>query len=79
MFYHKFQVGEISCPTKYFKEASSINFARSCKYGLGVLSVSLKYALAKLGIKSKIFKGNAKKLDCKTPLEYYFKAILKSN
>ena len=74
MFYHNFQVGEISCPTKYFKEASSINFARSCKYGLGVLSVSIKYALAKLGIKSKIFKDDAKKLDLQTPLEYYFKA-----
>ena len=55
LFYNNFKIGEISCPTKYFKEASSINFMRSCKYGLGVLSVSIKYRLAKMGLKSKIF------------------------
>ncbi len=38
-----FEVAEITCPTKYFEEASSINFMRSSKYGLGVLGVSLKY------------------------------------
>lgn len=42
-FGHGFRIGEVSCPTKYFKEASSINFARSVKYGLGVLGVSLAY------------------------------------
>lgn len=72
LFYNNYNIGEISCPTKYFKEASSINFARSCKYGLGVLSVSLKYRLAKLGIKSKIFRDNAKKLDLESDVEYYF-------
>lgn len=72
LFYNNYNIGEISCPTKYFKEASSINFARSCKYGLGVLGVSLKYRLAKLGIKSKIFKDNAKKLDLESDVEYYF-------
>ena len=46
---------------------------RSCKYGLGVLAVSLKYRLAKMGIKTKIFKPNAKKLDLSTEIEYYFK------
>ena len=51
-----FNIGEISCPTKYFKEASSINFVRSCKYGFGVLKVSLEYLLARIGIKSGIFK-----------------------
>ena len=40
-----FEIGEISCPTRYFPEASSINFRRSCRYGLGVLSTSLKYRL----------------------------------
>lgn len=46
----KFRFGEISCPTKYFPEASSINFSRSVKYGLGVLACSLKYRLHKWGI-----------------------------
>lgn len=73
MFFYGYKIGEISCPTKYFKEASSINFLRSCKYGIGVLSVSLKYVLAKFGIKSKIFKPEAKKLDLSTELEYFYK------
>lgn len=72
LFYNNYNIGEISCPTKYFKEASSINFARSCKYGLGVLGVSLKYRLAKMGIKSKIFREDAKKLDLESDVEYYF-------
>jgi glycosyltransferase involved in cell wall biosynthesis len=45
-----FKIGEISCPTKYFDEASSINFARSVKYGLGVIAASLKYIIQKYGI-----------------------------
>ena len=40
-----FRIGELSCPTKYFKEASSINFRRSTIYGLGVLRTSLQYRL----------------------------------
>ncbi len=72
LFYNKYNIGELSCPTKYFKEASSINFIRSCKYGLGVLMVSIQYRLAKLGIRSKIFKPDAKKLDLSTELEYYY-------
>ena len=55
IYYKGFSIGEISCPTKYFDGASSINFARSCKYGLGVLKVSLSYRLSKLGIKTKYF------------------------
>jgi glycosyltransferase involved in cell wall biosynthesis len=42
--------GEISCPTKYFEEASSISFSRSVTYGLGVLSVAMKYRLSRWGI-----------------------------
>lgn len=72
LFYHNYKIGELSCPTKYFKEASSINFVRSCKYGLGVLLVSIQYRLAKMGLKSKIFKPDARKLDLTTELEYYF-------
>lgn len=75
LFYYGYKIGEISCPTKYFKEASSINFVRSCKYGLGVLDLSLKYFFAKkLGIKSKIFKNEAKKLDLTTDLNYFYKS-----
>ena len=53
-----FQLGEISCPTKYFAEASSINFRRSCVYGLGVLKTSVEYRLARWGLKrSALFTG----------------------
>jgi glycosyltransferase involved in cell wall biosynthesis len=45
----KFNIGEISCPTKYFPEASSINFRRSVKYGLGVLGTTISFAAHKLG------------------------------
>jgi glycosyltransferase involved in cell wall biosynthesis len=54
--YAGFIIGEVTCPTKYFEEASSINFRRSSKYGMGVLRVSITYRLCKWGImKSKIF------------------------
>jgi len=45
-----FRIGEISCPTKYFEEASSINFKRSVEYGLGVLITSISFAAHKLGV-----------------------------
>jgi glycosyltransferase involved in cell wall biosynthesis len=45
-----FKIGEISCPARYFPEASSINFRRSCRYGLGVLLTSLKFRLWKWGL-----------------------------
>ncbi len=48
--WHGYSIGEVSCPTKYFKEASSINFRRSVRYGFGCLSVSLQFRLAKLGL-----------------------------
>jgi glycosyltransferase involved in cell wall biosynthesis len=48
--YAKFDIGEVTCPTKYFKEASSINFERSMKYGLGVLRVSFQHFFCKLGL-----------------------------
>jgi len=54
--YFGFRIGEISCPTRYFDDASSINFSRSVKYGFGVLETSLKYLLQKTGIvRSAIF------------------------
>ncbi len=74
IFYHKFKIGEVSCPTKYFPEASSINLIRSIKYGLGVLKVSVLYALAKANIyRAAIFKKNAKKIDITMDLNYYYK------
>lgn len=48
IFYHNFEIAEITCPTKYFEEASSINLKRSITYGLGVLKVSVLYFLTKL-------------------------------
>jgi glycosyltransferase involved in cell wall biosynthesis len=45
-----FKIGEISCPTKYFKEASSINFKRSVQYGLGVMATTVGFVAHKLGI-----------------------------
>lgn len=56
IFYAGYEIAEITCPTKYFNEASSINFRRSVKYGLGVLSTSFAYFFNKCGfVKSKIF------------------------
>lgn len=58
ILYKGFDVAEITCPTNYFAEASTINFSRSLKYGLGVLRVSFQYLLQKLGIiKSALFRG----------------------
>ena len=48
--YAKFEIAEITCPTKYFPEASSINIKRSIKYGIGVIGVSIKHFLQKLKI-----------------------------
>ena len=45
-----FKIGEISCPTKYFEEASSINFKRSVEYGLGVLATTARFVAHKTGI-----------------------------
>ena len=61
IFYKGYEIAEITCPTKYFDEASSINFKRSAIYGLGVLRVSLQYFFNKTGLaKSKLFKGLGK-------------------
>ena len=56
IFFKGYEIAEITCPTKYFEEASSINFRRSVKYGLGVLKTSFQYFLQKRGIiNSKLF------------------------
>ncbi|MBT8326700.1 MAG: glycosyltransferase family 2 protein [Bacteroidia bacterium] len=59
IFYAGFEIGEVTCPTKYFDDASSINLKRSSIYGLGVLWVSLQYRLKKWGL------GSAKIFDLK--------------
>ena len=48
IFEKGYEIGEITCPTKYFEEASSINLTRSIQYGLGVLSVSINYGFKRL-------------------------------
>jgi len=65
IFYCGYEIGEISCPAKYFEEASSINFRRSMKYGFGVLGNSILYRLNKWKIvKSKIYhKPTEKKVE----------------
>lgn len=60
--YFRFRIGEISCPTKYADDSSSINFVRSVHYGLGVLSTSLKYIMKRMGIKCQLFSERGKKI-----------------
>ena len=56
--YKGFRIGEISCPARYFPEASSINFHRSVIYGIGVLRTSISFRLARLGFdRGTIFEG----------------------
>jgi hypothetical protein len=62
--YFGFHIGEVSCPTKYFPEASSINFRRSVKYGLGVLATSLQFGLQKAGLgRFRVFNPAGRKLE----------------
>lgn len=62
IFYAGYEIAEVTCPTKYFDEASSINLARSAKYGIGVLGVSFAYRFQKMHIaRYKIFRQPEKK------------------
>lgn len=66
--YFDYRIGEISCPTKYFAEASSINFQRSVSYGFGVLATSIQYRLQKMHLGNfRIFSQAGRKLF----LDYY--------
>jgi glycosyltransferase involved in cell wall biosynthesis len=59
-----FRIGEISCPAKYFKEASSINFRRSVTYGLGVVATTLQFALQRWGLwRFRMFDPKGRKLE----------------
>jgi glycosyltransferase involved in cell wall biosynthesis len=69
--YFGFRIGEVSCPTKYFGEASSINFRRSVKYGFGVLATTLECGLQRMGlIHSPRFSNTGRKLE--TEREAYY-------
>lgn len=64
--YFEFKIGELSCPTRYFKDASVINFKKSVKYGFGVLATLIKYLLTKLYFKKfAIFSTEGQKLEIK--------------
>src|SRR6266478_6253464 len=66
-----YNIGEVSCPTKYFEEASSIDFSRSVQYGLGVIGTTLRFALQRAGIAhSAIFSKEGKTLE--TGAEVYY-------
>jgi glycosyltransferase involved in cell wall biosynthesis len=63
-----FRIGEVSCPTKYFEQASSINFSRSVRYGFGVLATTVKLFLQRLGVVHlRLFSATGRKLD----MDYY--------
>lgn len=61
--YFGYRIGEISCPTKYFPEASSINFIRSTRYGIGVINTSLKYRMQRMRLREfRIFSPKGQRL-----------------
>ena len=67
-----FRIGEISCPTRYFKEASSINFRRSVKYCLGVLSTTAAFVAHKMGIiRARIFDKAGRRVASQQDMPYY--------
>jgi glycosyltransferase involved in cell wall biosynthesis len=67
-----FRIGEVSCPTKYFPEASSINFRRSVKYGFGVLATALEFAAQRAGLLHlPRFSPKGRKLQAETANHYY--------
>jgi glycosyltransferase involved in cell wall biosynthesis len=73
--YFGFHIGEVSCPTKYFEEASSINFRRSVQYGLGVLQTTVQFALQRAGILHlPLFSEKGKTLE--EDSEIYYQGIL---
>lgn len=75
--YFGFRIGEVSCPTKYFKEASSINFRRSVKYGVEVLATTLQFALQRRGLLHlPRFSPEGRKLDVE--VDYYARTSVKS-
>jgi hypothetical protein len=73
VIYFGFPIGEVSCPTRYFEEASSINFPRSVKYGLGVVATSVHFFLQKRGwTQCRIFSPQGRGL---MPRDYYAEPV----
>jgi hypothetical protein len=67
-----FRIGEISCPTRYFKEASSINFRRSVRYGLGVVATTFSFLAHRSGIRRvRIFDATGRKIAFKYYAELF--------
>ena len=80
IIFYDYRIGEISCPTRYFDEASSINFQRSVRYGLGVLSVSLQFRLQKMGLGSfRIFNPAGLKLSSASDTDCSLKRVTETN
>ncbi|MGH9565505.1 MAG: glycosyltransferase family 2 protein, partial [Candidatus Angelobacter sp.] len=76
--YFGFRIGEVSCPTKYFDEASSINFRRSVKYGFGVLATSLQFGLQRIGLANfRIFNDKGGRLE-PASADYYARGVAKT-
>ncbi len=61
--YLGFRVGEVSCPARYFEDASSISFARSIVYGFGVLATAIRYRSARMGWPDRLFDPDGRKLE----------------
>src|SRR5919198_1219703 len=76
--YFGFRIGEVSCPTKYFEEASSINFRRSVKYGMEVVATTLQFAMQKSGIaRFRIFSDKGRRLE-PGHVTYYSRGMLEA-
>ncbi|MCX7635036.1 MAG: hypothetical protein N2Z74_04745, partial [Syntrophales bacterium] len=61
ILWYGYTIAEVSCPTKYFEEASSINFPRSVRYGLGCLKTAMLYRLNRMGLlRSRLFHGEGR-------------------
>jgi hypothetical protein len=75
-----FRIGEVSCPTKYFAEASSINFRRSVKYGLGVLGTSVQFKLHNWGVtRLPRFSPEGRKLELDPAMNVKASTMISSN
>lgn len=76
IIYKKFRIGEVSCPTKYFKDASSINFRRSMIYGIGVLWTSIRYRMNKWHLgRFRIFNPRGRRLPIVEEQDPYYSSV----
>ena len=80
VIYFGYGIGEVTCPAKYFEEASSINFSRSVKYGFGVLWTSLRFRLQRWHLcKFRIFNPSGRKLPFVEETQPYYSAAIPSD